>query len=253
YENYFDGSAFAKISNRNLEIKKKTYAGKNITIVSPSRYLLNCCKESQIFEGKTHTVIPNSVPATIYHPLSSRESIRKNLSLKESDQLWVFACAELDYFRKGADILLKAFSDYKNENIRLLIVGNPGKQVKPDDKRIRFTGHIGENKLVELLNAADALIHTSREDNFPNIILESLFCGTPVLSTDEGGVSEMIRDGVNGCLTSAEELPAGFQRILSKQFDREKISTEAQAVFSAEVQALRFVQLYEEISLRNPR
>lgn len=247
YEDYFDGSAFAKISKRNLEIKKKAYAGKNITIVAPSRYLLNSSRESKVFEGKTHAVIPNSVPATIYHPLANRESIRKNLGVKEPEQLWVFACAELDYFRKGADILLKAFSEYENENVRLLIVGNPGKQVKPNDKRIQFTGHIEENKMVDLLNAADALLHTSREDNFPNIILESLFCGTPVLSTDEGGVPEMIHDGVNGFLTSAEKLPEDFRKILGKQFDRKKISAETQVVFSAEVQAMRFKQLYGEI------
>lgn len=180
YENYFDAKPFERISNRNLEIKKSAYSGKNITVVAPSRYLLESCKESKVFQGKTHMVIPNSTPSSVFHPSTERDVIRKNLNLKENQVLWIFACDELDYFRKGADILFRAFLQWKNPGVKLLIAGKPGKGEILKDERIQFTGHVNENRMAELLNAADALIHTSREDNFPNVILESLFCGTPV-------------------------------------------------------------------------
>jgi glycosyltransferase involved in cell wall biosynthesis len=252
YEAYFNAKPFASISNRLLEIKRNAYAGKNITLVAPSKYLIEQCRASAVFKTQSHLVIPNSVPSSVYYARENRNELRARFGIKENQQAWFFASDQLDYFRKGADILLEAFTAFKNEHVKLFIAGKQGKQKIPKDSRIQFTGHIAdENHFAELLNACDAQIHTSREDNFPNVILESLFCGTPVLSIDKGGVSEMIRNGVNGILIDEHNLSAGFEQLLSLKSDRKKIAEEAQHTFSAEVQAARFKDLY--FSLRTQR
>ncbi len=248
YESYLNVNPFVSISNELLEIKRNAYAGKQIIAVAPSRYLTEQCRSSNVFKDQPHFSIPNSVPSSVYFPRSNRNELRTRLGIKENERAWFFASDQLDYFRKGADILLKAFASFKNENIKLFIAGKEGKQKLPNDSRINFTGHIAdENHIAELLNACDALIHTSREDNFPNVILESLFCGTAVLSIDKGGVSEMIRDGVNGILTDEENLLKGFQEIADAEFNREKIASETQSVFSSEIQAARFKNLYHQL------
>ncbi len=248
YQSYFNAQPFASISDKLKELKRKSYAGKNITVIAPSRYLANLCRSSEVFLTQAHLAIPNSVPSSIYYPRKNRDELRTRLGIKENEQAWFFASDELDYFRKGADLLLAGFASFKNENVKLFIAGKPGKQKLPKDSRIQFTGPIAdENQFAELLNACDALIHTSREDNFPNVILESLFCGTPVVAIDKGGVSEMIRDGVNGILTSEEKLGEGFEKISATNFDREKIATESKAIFSAEVQSARFILLYNQL------
>lgn len=245
YESYFNAKPFASISNAQLEIKRKAYAGKKITLVAPSRYLLNLCRASNVFKDQTHVAIPNSVPSPVYFPRDNRNELRTRLGIQENERAFFFASDELDYFRKGADILLKAFPAYKNEKVKLFIAGKEGKQKLPKDSRIHFTGHIAdENQFADILNACDALVHTSREDNFPNVILESLCCGTPVLSIDKGGVSEMIRDGVNGILVDEIDLTNGFDQIIQLKFEREKIARKAQQTFSSEVQAARFKALY---------
>jgi glycosyltransferase involved in cell wall biosynthesis len=248
YEAYFNAKPFASISNSLLKIKRNAYAGKNITLIAPSRYLLNLCRTSNVFKAQTHLAIPNSVPSSVYFPRKNRDELRARLGIKENERAYFFASDELDYFRKGADILLKAFPAYKNEKVKLFIAGKEGKQKLPKDSRIHFTGHIAdEDQFAGILNACDALIHTSREDNFPNVMLESLFCGTPVLSIDKGGVSEMIRDGVNGILVDEESLVNGFDKINQLKFEREKIASTAQQTFSPEVQAARFKDLYASL------
>ncbi len=248
YESYFNVKPFASVSDKLLELKRKSYAGKNITVIAPSRYMISLCRSSEVFLTQSHFAIPNSVPSSIYYPRKNRAELRARLGIKANEQAWFFASDELDYFRKGADLLLNAFASYKNENVKLFIAGKQGKQKLSNDPRIQFTGHIAdENHFAELLSACDALIHTSREDNFPNVILESIFCGTPVLSIDKGGVSEMIREGVNGILTSEENLLEGFEKIIAANFNSEKIATEAKDVFSTEVQAARFTLLYNQL------
>ncbi len=247
YESYFNIKPFVSISDKLLELKRKSYAGTNITVVAPSRYMISLCRSREVFLTQTHFAIPNSAPASIYYPRKNRDELRARLGIKENEQVLFFASDELDYFRKGADLLLDAFASFKNENVKLFIAGRPGKQKLPKDSRIQFTGHIAdENHFAEFLNACDALIHTSREDNFPNVILESLFCGTPVLAIDKGGVSEMIRDGVNGILVSEENLGDGLEKIIAANFNRAKIAAEAQAIFSSDVQSARFIQLYKQ-------
>ncbi|MEO5645649.1 MAG: glycosyltransferase [Bacteroidia bacterium] len=248
YESYFNTKPFASISNPMLEIKRKAYDRKDITIVAPSRYMTELCRASAVFLTQSHLDIPNSVPASVYYPRNNRDELRKRLGIKENERALFFASAELEYFRKGADLLLDAFSSYKNEKVKLFIAGKKGSRNLSSDSRIHFTGHItDEYQFAELLNACDALVHTSREDNFPNVILESLFCGTPVLSIDKGGVSEMVNNE-NGILTNEEDLKEGFDLILGKNFNRTKIASEAQAVFSSKVQAVRFIQLYQQLS-----
>jgi glycosyltransferase involved in cell wall biosynthesis len=249
YEKYFNAKPFLPVSKPLLKLKYVAYKQKNITIVSPSRYMLNLCLESNVFQQQQHVVIPNSVPASIYQPHFHRDELRKRLGVKTTDFVLLFVSTELDYFRKGFDILLDAFTTYKNKNIKLFVAGKKGRQVFPSDPRITFWGHVAENHLAELLSASDALVHTSREDNFPNVIIESLTCGTPVLAIDEGGMSEMI-DDTNGIRCDENTIKKGFDEIIGMHINRTQIASTAKRNFSPAVQAKRFKQLY--ISLLMP-
>ena len=73
--------------------------------------------------------------------------------------------------------------------------------------RVRFTGGVPQPALIEYYNAADALVLTSRREGMPNVVLESLACGTPVVATRVGGVPEVIVDPAAGRL--AAEATAG--------------------------------------------
>ncbi len=56
--------------------------------------------------------------------------------------------------------------------------------------------------------AADGVVLSSSWENFPHVVVEALSVGTPVLATAVGGVTEVLRDGVNGLLVPIEDAPA---------------------------------------------
>ncbi len=87
------------------------------------------------------------------------------------------------------------------------------------DGRVRFLGPLPRRTIFELLLAADASLLTSDWENFPHLVVESLAVGTPVLSTDVGGVSEVLEDGRNGLLVPSRDpvaLGAAIRRYLDE-------------------------------------
>jgi glycosyltransferase involved in cell wall biosynthesis len=67
--------------------------------------------------------------------------------------------------------------------------------------RIRFVGWVSETlRKVMLYNCAECLIMASRREGFPTVVAEAMACGTPVLASDVGGISELVIDGETGWL-----------------------------------------------------
>ncbi len=59
--------------------------------------------------------------------------------------------------------------------------------------RVRFLGNLGQDELIVAYNAADALLLASSREGMPNVVLESLACGTPVIATAVGGTPELLQ------------------------------------------------------------
>ncbi len=108
---------------------------------------------------------------------------------------------------KGLDLVLDAFSEIKNENIRLMIWG----KIKEDiygakinraiiaDKRISSLGTFPADEISEVFKKIDVLIVPSRWfENAPLVIKNSLLAKTPLIVTRLGGMTYLVKDGVNG-------------------------------------------------------
>jgi glycosyltransferase involved in cell wall biosynthesis len=96
--------------------------------------------------------------------------------------------------------------------------------------RVEFVGAQPRQRVVELFRSADATILSSSWENFPHTVVEALAVGTPVLAMEAGGVSEVVRDGVNGLLVPAGDTAAlgeAVRRYFSDDALRERLSSAA--------------------------
>ena len=75
-----------------------------------------------------------------------------------------------------------------------------------------------ERTKVLAYSAADLFIHPAPVDNLPNVILESLACGTPVAAFPIGGVPDMVRPGQTGWLAD-EASPSALARAIDQALE----------------------------------
>src|SRR5262249_45686681 len=59
--------------------------------------------------------------------------------------------------------------------------------------RVRLFGRVPQDRLPEIYGAADLLLLVSTHEGWPNVLLESMACGTPVIVSDIGGIAEIVR------------------------------------------------------------
>jgi glycosyltransferase involved in cell wall biosynthesis len=127
-----------------------------------------------------------------------------------SDQELRMACVGRLSCEKGQDILLDALASpcWRERNWRLTLYGNgPGRdmlgrlveRLKLRD-RVSFAGHVA---VEEIWHENHILVLPSRHEGMPLTVIEAMFCGRPVVATNVGGNSEVIRDGVTGFLAEA--------------------------------------------------
>jgi glycosyltransferase involved in cell wall biosynthesis len=75
-------------------------------------------------------------------------------------------------------------------------------------ERVRFAGSLSQETLSGYYAAADALILASSREGWPNVLLEAMACGTPVIATDVGGVSEIVTSPEAGAVIGERSAPA---------------------------------------------
>jgi glycosyltransferase involved in cell wall biosynthesis len=211
-------------------------------------------------DPRTLHVIPNGVDTARFFP-QNREGARRRLGCLPEARL-ILAVGRLVPV-KGLDLLVWAVAtlrDRLREPLRCYIVGTGPlrralerliEALRLEDQ-IVFTGGVPQSELAFWYNAADLLCVTSHSEGCPNVVLESLACGTPVVSTDVGGVGDLLHEGRNGLLVrtrSEVEAAASMQRALRTEWDRVAICR-SPAVQDWSQGAERQVELLHRIASR---
>ncbi|OGR07505.1 MAG: hypothetical protein A2511_12230 [Deltaproteobacteria bacterium RIFOXYD12_FULL_50_9] len=131
--------------------------------------------------------------------------------------------------RKGVDQIIHALKRLNNcVPLHLTIVGDgPEKQTLMQlvvqnglSESITFVGSIDPDQIPQLLAAADVSLLASHSEGRPNVVLESMAAGRPVIATDIEGVNELITHGRNGLLFqdgAIEELAAHIMKLAEDQ------------------------------------
>ena len=247
------GAADEQAAHENLKIKVNALNNPStpITIVSPSQWLMQASQQSTLFSKLSHHCIPYGLDTNVFTP-REKLAARDALGLPHNKKVLLFVSDALGARRKGFDLLAGALQHLPNRNdFVLCAVGEKNaEQVLPE---VVYTGTIrDEVSMSQAYSAADLFVIPSREDNFPNTVLEAVACGTPVLSFKRGGMPDVIRPGINGILVedvNEKAFAEALERFLSGDygFSVEKIRQFAVEKYDQSVQAQRYQQLYREI------
>jgi teichuronic acid biosynthesis glycosyltransferase TuaC len=170
------------------------------------------------------TVLRNGVDLDRFAP-RDRASIRARLSLEGPVWLTVGHLVEL----KGVDIVIEALAQVPDATLLIAGEGPEGPKLRQLverlglSERVRFLGAIPHVDLCDYYNAADAMALASSREGMPNVVLEALACGTPVLATAVGGIPELITDPEAGELMRErrpEALAMAWNALQAREPDR---------------------------------
>jgi len=239
-------------SNKILKTKTEAITSQcNLTIASPSNWLLEQSKKSILFNRYPHINIPYGLDASIFLPRDQQFS-RELLGLPMDKKIILFVADLISNKRKGYKYLMSAIQQLgNNEDFILCTVGSSSFD-KTGRANVAELGSIGDERLMSAAySAADLFVIPSIEDNLPNTVLESLMCGTPVVGFPIGGIVDMIEDGKNGYICediSSGALAVNIQKLLNNMsnFNRKKIRNEAVKKYSLSIQAKSYIDLYKK-------
>ena len=200
-------------------------------VVTVSRALKDAVIRLGIPEGKIR-VIPNGVDQAKFYPVGKEEA-RRRLSLPEGKM--VLSVGNLTP-NKGFDLLIMAFKRLLDSNSHdrpyLAIVGEGPFRAKLEQlistlglhECVRLVGDVQHEHLFLWYGAADIFCLASAQEGWPNVITESLACGTPVVATRAGGIPEIIASDKLGLLSThdykelASKLSMGLDREWESHF-----------------------------------
>lgn len=141
---------------------------------------------------------------------------------------------------KGVDLLVEAWAmlcrrQFIGDADRLVIIGDGMCRADLEHRvnaagigaKVRFTGAIPQGEVSRWLAAASLLCLPSHNEGTPNVVVEALASGIPVVATRVGGVPEIVLDGVNGLLLApgtSSALADCLAAALSRSWDRARIA-----------------------------
>lgn len=253
-DDYNENIRFRRVEDEVARIKYEAISKHaHLTVVNLCKWMLRYSANSNVFKNRSHVIIPNSINIETFN-VKDKTSARNLLGLPQDKKVLLFCAQSLKNKRKGFDLLLNALKHITHTCI-LAIIGYADDIALPETLPVRIFGTIQDELLMSIIySASDAFILPSREDNLPNTMLESLCCGTPVISFSNGGMSEAIIHGKNGFLIDdikEESLAKCINQYLSHEhtglLDRVEISNEARKIFDPNRQASSYLSLYNNM------
>lgn len=175
-------------SKINFLKKKALFSGlKDLTIITPSKWLANLVKQSFLSEYPIK-VIHNGINLDVFKSTTSIFREKNNLMNK----FMILGVANVWNQKKGLQHFIE-LSNYLEEDEVIVLVGLTEKQIKQLPKQIiGITLTNSAKELAEIYSAADVFVNPTLEDNFPTTNIEALACGTPVFTFNTGGSFESI-------------------------------------------------------------
>ncbi len=208
-------------------------AQQSCAVVAVSEALKATMIEIGIDADRIH-VLRNGVDLDFFAPLgaSDREALRQELGFETTTFLSVGTLKEA----KGHDIAIDAVAAMPGAALCIIGAGEQEAALRQQVQRlgiaarVRFPGRLEPEALRRYYQAADCLLLMSRREGMPNVVLESLASGTPVIAADAGGTREVVGSDRLGRITAARTPAAvidAWQVLAAQGVDRDGVRSAA--------------------------
>jgi N-acetylgalactosamine-N,N'-diacetylbacillosaminyl-diphospho-undecaprenol 4-alpha-N-acetylgalactosaminyltransferase len=225
-----------------------------------------------------HFGIPESKISVVYNPFDLKRIetfCMDSASVQKKERLFTFVTVGRLDEGKNHRMILEAFAKLKERNTRLLIIGEGPLRSELESlarrrglwERVSFLGR--QSNPFAYMAAADCFLFASRHEGFPNVLVEALACGLPVISTDcPSGPREILDERQNydeeitglyearyGWIVPVDDVDAmeeGMERVYNNTESRAEISKRARErarTFDTERMVPKFCDLLESAAL----
>lgn len=197
--------------NRYIWDQKNTqWSNINMNIICPSKWQLSNVKRSQILKSKKISPISFGIDIKKFKILNKNYS-KKKLKLNTKYRYLLFGSAEGPVNdRKGQDFLEKIINKFYRQDIAILFFGQAGlnfsKKINIPSFNLKNIKENDYDTLSLVYSACELTLVPSKIESFGLIALESLACGTPVITFNNIGTSDLIIHKKNGFLSRYQDL-----------------------------------------------
>jgi len=227
--------------------------------VAVSQSVANFTIDSANLSEKKVTVIPNGVDCRRFKAAIPTDLISE-FGIPADDRVLLFV-GRLEH-QKAPELLMQSAPSILTEfnDCHLLLVGEGPMATELAEEaklsafshRIHFAGR--RKDVPSLMRASTLLLSPSRWEGMPNVVLEAMAAGLPVVATDVEGVAELIEDSVSGWLVgpnSAQKFASALIEVLKTPHNLPHVATTAQTIvserFTYEAMTQRYTSLYRDL------
>ena len=226
-------------------MKKKWFTSlDSLMIVTPSKWLMKMVGQS-FLKNFPVQVINNGIDLNIFR------FVKSDFREKHKCKKYVVLGVSFGWsIKKGLDIFIK-LSEVLPNTYSIVLVGTSDEIDKKLPSNI-ISIHIttNQNELAQIYSSANVFLNPTREETYPTVNMESLACGTPVVTFNTGGSPEMIEKDT-GIVIDDNSWEKTRDAIVfcceKKQFNRDIIIQKAQK-FDKKQQLERYINLYKQIT-----
>ena len=222
--------------------------------------MADCVRASSLLGDRRVEVIPFCLDTERYRPVDPKVA-RDLLKLPQDKQIVLFgALSATADKRKGFHLLMPALQRLSQsgwqDKIELAVFGASEPETPVDlGFKAHYLGSFQDDLALALVySAADVMIVPSLQESFGQTASEALACATPVVAFNATGLKDIVDHQLNGYLAhpyEVEDLARGIAWVLEDGKRHKTLGSQArekaEGVFALELQAQRYVALFEEI------
>jgi len=197
-------------SRKMYYMKKDWFCGvKDMTIVTPSQWLADLASQSFLKDYPIR-IINNGVDLSVFKPIESKFRDKYGIG----DKKIILGVSFGWGYKKGLDVFIELAKRLDTEKYQIVLVGTNeeiDKQLPSGIISIHRTNN--QTELAEIYTAADLFVNPTREETYPTVNMESIACGTPVLTFNTGGSPEIVDESC-GSVVEADDIDAMEREII---------------------------------------